>query len=212
VVVWLRKRFGRDFKGSGDGLLKAIPQHLLGRVQETFIQGLVACPRPRFESRTSWIGRKSARPLICDGRLVCSTCLAWVKQAKSCSFDTNPYFTKEIPYENRNEEHTRVHPNVLRDWVDNEIYAYNSNTRWEATQRVMAAKLTRLTHKIAMQLYLVADSCTICSSRSRWPVRKLLDTTSYQGCWISYWRKFQYLTQTKLLWHVSQCHKETVRH
>jgi len=27
----------------------------------------------------------------------------------------------------------------------------------------MAAKLTRLTHKIAIQLHLVADSCTICS-------------------------------------------------
>jgi hypothetical protein len=27
-----------------------------------------------------------------------------------------------------------------------------TNTRCEATQRVMAAKLTRLTHKIAMQL------------------------------------------------------------
>jgi hypothetical protein len=43
----------------------------------------------------------------------------------------------------------------------------------------MATKLTRLTHKIAMQLYLVAESCTICSSRSRLPVRKLLDTPSY---------------------------------
>jgi hypothetical protein len=50
------------------------------------------------------------------------------------------------------------------------------NTRWEATQRVMAAKLTRLTHKIAIQLHLVAKSCIICSSRSRRPVRKLLDT------------------------------------
>jgi hypothetical protein len=30
----------------------------------------------------------------------------------------------------------------------------------------MAAKLTRLTHKIAMQLHLVAVSCTICSSRA----------------------------------------------
>jgi hypothetical protein len=29
-----------------------------------------------------------------------------------------------------------------------------------ATQRVMAAKLTRLTHKIAIQLHLVAESCT----------------------------------------------------
>jgi hypothetical protein len=43
----------------------------------------------------------------------------------------------------------------------------------------MAAKLTRLTHKIAIQLHLVAESFTICSSRSRRPVRKLLDTPSY---------------------------------
>jgi hypothetical protein len=48
--------------------------------------------------------------------------------------------------------------------------------RWEATQKVMAIELTRLTHKIAIQLYLVAESCTICNSRSRLPVRKLLDT------------------------------------
>jgi hypothetical protein len=53
------------------------------------------------------------------------------------------------------------------------------NTSWEATQRVMTAKLTRLAHKIAIQLHLVAQSCTICSSRSRQPVRKLLDTPSY---------------------------------
>jgi hypothetical protein len=43
----------------------------------------------------------------------------------------------------------------------------------------MTTKLTRVTHKIAIQLHLVAESCTICSSRSRWPVRKLLDTPSY---------------------------------
>jgi hypothetical protein len=35
----------------------------------------------------------------------------------------------------------------------------------------MAEKLTRMTHKIAIQLHLVAESCTICSSRSRRPVR-----------------------------------------
>jgi hypothetical protein len=34
------------------------------------------------------------------------------------------------------------------------------NTRWEATQRVMAAKLVRLTHKISIQLHLVAESLT----------------------------------------------------
>jgi hypothetical protein len=55
------------------------------------------------------------------------------------------------------------------------------NNRWEATQRVMVAKLTRLTHKIAIQLHLVAESWTICSSRSRQPVRRLLDTPSYMN-------------------------------
>jgi hypothetical protein len=43
----------------------------------------------------------------------------------------------------------------------------------------MAAKLTRLTHKIMTQLHLVAESCTVDSSRSRRPVLKLLDTPLY---------------------------------
>jgi len=43
----------------------------------------------------------------------------------------------------------------------------------------MVAKLITLTHKIAVQLYLVAESCTIRSSCSRRSVRKLLDTFSY---------------------------------
>jgi len=42
----------------------------------------------------------------------------------------------------------------------------------------MAEKLTRLTHKLAIQMYLLAESCTVCSSRSRSPVQKLLDTSS----------------------------------
>jgi hypothetical protein len=71
------------------------------------------------------------------------------------------------------------------DWVNNEIITIN--TCWEATQRVMAAKLTRLTHKIAIQLHLVAESCTICSSRSRSPVRKLLDTPSYYWDSLTFW-------------------------
>jgi hypothetical protein len=45
----------------------------------------------------------------------------------------------------------------------------------------MVAKLPRLSHKIVIQLYLVAESCTICSSRSRRPVRKLLDTPLYSS-------------------------------
>jgi hypothetical protein len=53
------------------------------------------------------------------------------------------------------------------------------NTRWEATQSVMAAKLTRLTHKITIQLHVIAGNCTICSSRSGRLVGKLLYTPSY---------------------------------
>jgi hypothetical protein len=61
-------------------------------------------------------------------------------------------------------------------WVDDEITT--TSTCWEATQRVMATKLTRLTYKITIQLHLVAESCIICSSRSRGPVRKLLGSPS----------------------------------
>jgi len=53
-----------------------------------------------------------------------------------------------------------------------------TNTHWETTQRVMVAKLTRLTHKIAIQLHLVTESGTICSSHPRQSVLKLLDTPS----------------------------------
>jgi len=37
----------------------------------------------------------------------------------------------------------------------------------------MATNPTILTHKIPIQLHPLAESYTICSSRSRWPVRKL---------------------------------------
>jgi len=43
----------------------------------------------------------------------------------------------------------------------------------------MPAKLTSLTHKIAVQLRLVIESCTGCSSRSKRPVQKLFDKPSY---------------------------------
>jgi hypothetical protein len=51
---------------------------------------------------------------------------------------------------------------------------------------VLEAKLTRLTHKIAIQLHLVAEGDIICSSRSMRPVLKLLDTPSYvhAGMWV----------------------------
>jgi len=43
----------------------------------------------------------------------------------------------------------------------------------------MVAKLTRLTHKVAIQLHLVEESWNTCSSRSGRSVRKLLVTPSY---------------------------------
>jgi hypothetical protein len=76
------------------------------------------------------------------------------------------------------QERRRVYPKVSGS-ITKQTKTTTINTRWEATQRVMAAKFTRLTHKIAIQLHLLAESCTICSSRSRRPVRKLLDTPSY---------------------------------
>jgi len=54
----------------------------------------------------------------------------------------------------------------------------------------MAARLARLTYKIAKQLHLLAESYTICSSRSRPLVRKLLD---------------RYLSNTAILRFVPGC-------
>jgi hypothetical protein len=67
-----------------------------------------------------------------------------------------------------------MHEGVSKSFRTESITKYTLtkiNTRWDATQRVMAAKLTRLTHKIAIELHLVAESWTICSSYSRRPVR-----------------------------------------
>jgi hypothetical protein len=90
------------------------------------------------------------------------------------------------------------------DWVITKYTLTTTNTCWEATQRVMAAKLTRLTHKIAIQLHLAADSWTICTSRSGRPVRKLLDTPSYApGYWNdpACFRAFYSWTELRLYSH-----------
>jgi len=76
------------------------------------------------------------------------------------------------------ESNIRGYIQKFPDWVDNIIYAYNNKYSLRTTKSVMAAKPTRLTHKIAIKLPLVAERCTICSFRSRRPVRKLLDTPS----------------------------------
>jgi hypothetical protein len=54
-----------------------------------------------------------------------------------------------------------------------------TNTHREAAQSFMVAKFIKLTHKIVIQLHLVAESHTICSSCFRQQVQKLLDTPSY---------------------------------
>jgi hypothetical protein len=53
------------------------------------------------------------------------------------------------------------------------------NTLEEAIQRVMVAKLTRVTQKIAILWHLVEESFTTCRSQSWRQVRKLLDTPLY---------------------------------
>jgi hypothetical protein len=63
------------------------------------------------------------------------------------------------------DRHPRVYPKVsgLNQY---DINNATINTGCEATQRVMEVKLARLTHKTAIQLRLVTESCTICSSHS----------------------------------------------
>jgi hypothetical protein len=69
--------------------------------------------------------------------------------------------------------YTRVYPKISGLRIITKYKLKFGITRWEATHRVM-------THKIAIQLHLVSESCTICSSRSRRPVRKLLGIPSYK--------------------------------
>jgi len=83
---------------------------------------------------------------------------------------------------------TRAYPKVS-GLSRNEIYAYD-NKHSKINTKVTAAKLSRLSHKIAMQLHLLAESGTICSFRSRRPVRKLVVTSSYTGWNLVVWQWF----------------------
>jgi hypothetical protein len=68
-------------------------------------------------------------------------------------------------YGKKNLNCRRVYPKVSglsHDEINN-----NDKTLAEKQPKVMAAELTILTHKIAIQLHLVVESGTICSSRSR---------------------------------------------
>jgi hypothetical protein len=47
----------------------------------------------------------------------------------------------------------------------------------------MAAKLTRLAHKVAIQLHLVAESCTICQSGEFWRHPRLLVMFNHGECY-----------------------------
>jgi hypothetical protein len=51
--------------------------------------------------------------------------------------------------------HVRGCIQKLPDWVIMKYMLTTINTRWEATQRVVAVKVTRLTHKIVIQLHPV---------------------------------------------------------
>jgi hypothetical protein len=72
------------------------------------------------------------------------------------------------------------HPQIRRciqkfpDWVDNEI----TTTLVEKQHKGLWRQDPLAWLKIAIQLHLVAESCTICSSHSRRSVWKLLDTPS----------------------------------
>jgi hypothetical protein len=81
--------------------------------------------------------------------------------------------------------HTHTHESISKSFRTESIKKYTFTfgiTRSEATQRIMAAKLNRLTHKIAIQMHLVAESCTICNCRSRRPVRKIWIPPRARAC------------------------------
>jgi hypothetical protein len=133
-------------------------------------------------------------PLCCFSMRVYFCCSYFVIDSVRKLTDTPSYSQLHSPHleaassarnvRNRHAVVTRnplnmVYQGVSKSFRTESITKYTIDSRWEATQSVMVAKLTRLTHKIAIQIHLVAESCTICSSRSRRPVRKLLDTPSY---------------------------------
>jgi hypothetical protein len=76
-----------------------------------------------------------------------------------------------------NHNCTRAYPKVS-GLSHNEINNNNNKHSLRSNTKGYGGK----THKIAIQLHLMAESFIICSSRSRWPVRKLVDTPSYIIC------------------------------
>jgi hypothetical protein len=95
----------------------------------------------------------------------------------------SPSFLKILKTNNNG----RIHPNGVHvpgciqkfpDWVDNEINNNSSNKHSLRSNTNGYGGKTHKTdsHKIALQLRLLAESCTTCSSGSRWPIQKLLDT------------------------------------
>jgi hypothetical protein len=121
-----------------------------------------------------------APSLLDISRLSSSSCHVYCRQVAHAM---NPY-PPELPryevvlHSDWSRKYEGVSKSIRTESITKHTLTFGI-TRWEATQRVMAAKLTRLTHKIAIQLHVVAEGCAICSSRSRRPVRKLLDTPSY---------------------------------
>jgi len=49
-----------------------------------------------------------------------------------------------------------------------------------------------MTNKTTIQLHLTAESCTIYSSSSRRPVRKILDTPSYKRGVLPLWHPYAF--------------------
>jgi hypothetical protein len=67
----------------------------------------------------------------------------------------------------------------------------------------MVSKITILAHKIAIQLHLVAESCTICSYRSRRPVWKLSETPTNMEEGVAYSKGFERLGQFLITRHLA---------
>jgi hypothetical protein len=119
----------------------------------------------------------TSESLILEHRLQRNYIIFWKCEIQWSTYD-NATYRHELSKLFRQKVGNRMR--ILTYEGVSKIFRAESVTKYTPiTINTREGKPTRLTHKIAIQLHLVAESFTMCSSRYRRPVRKLLDTPSY---------------------------------
>jgi hypothetical protein len=121
-----------------------VPVALELRPSKFGVGQFLTCPNNLLLPPHAVIGGSHPSRCMCLIFIVTTEALLWAY----CPYRVSPSCQKALYYIRsgkyfRTESITKYAPATI-------------NTRWEATQRDMAAKLTRLAHKIAIQLHLMA--------------------------------------------------------